>query len=90
MTEIWLFGLTYWLLLQWPAAGDIDGVESAQLLELVYLSAVTFTTVGYGDVSPVGPDPLSRRHRSFMLITWSASFTYLHMARHWRKEESSE
>lgn len=93
VAEIWLFGLTYWALLRWPAVGGIDGVESAQLFELVYLSAMTFTTVGYGDVSPVGPIRFLAGTEAligFMLITWSASFTYLHMARHWREEEGAE
>jgi hypothetical protein len=93
VAEIWLFGLTYRLLLQWPAAGSIDGIGAPQVLELVYFSAITFTTVGYGDVSPAGPIRFlagSEALIGFMLITWSASFTYLHMARHWRDEEGTE
>ena len=76
--------------LRWPRGQHRYTV--ATLLELVYLSAMTFTTVGYGDVSPVGPIRFLAGTEAlvgFMLITWSASFTYLHMARHWREDEGS-
>jgi hypothetical protein len=34
--------------------GILAGPPSASLIECVYLSAVTFSTVGFGDVAPVG------------------------------------
>ena len=90
IAEIWLFGFAYWLLGFWPAAGQISqiGVEgSLSLLDAVYFSATTYSTAGYGDLAPLGPIRLIAAIEAlvgFLLITWSASFTYLEMDRNWR------
>ena len=44
------------------------------------LSAVTFTPVGYGDITPGGPIRVlagTEALLGLMFITWSASFSYL-------------
>jgi hypothetical protein len=86
VAEIWIFGFAYWLLLQWPPSGAL--VPPVQdLLDLVYFSAATYTTVGFGDLAPVGPVRFlagTEALTGFVLITWSASFTYLEMERFWR------
>jgi hypothetical protein len=90
VAEIWIFGFAIWALLQWPAAGSLAGPQAADFLECVYLSAVTFSTVGFGDVAPVGAIRFlcgTEALTGFVLITWSASFTYLEMERFWRAEE---
>ncbi|MEO7935315.1 MAG: ion channel [Dokdonella sp.] len=84
--EIWIFGLTCWLLLMWPACGHIAGSETLLLFDAVYLSAVTYSTVGFGDLAPVGVVRFligTESLTGFVLITWSASFTYLEMAHFW-------
>lgn len=88
VAEIWVFGLTVWMLLLIPASGSVAGAHPLQLFDAVYLSAMTYTTVGFGDVAPVGPIRFLAGTTSltgFVLITWSASFTYLEMERYWRK-----
>ncbi len=88
--EIWLFGLVLWALLHWPACGSlvVAGVPGAPaFFDAIYLSAITFTTVGFGDVVPVGPIRFlsgTEALTGFVLVTWSASFTYLEMERFWR------
>jgi hypothetical protein len=50
------------------------------------VSVATYTTVGYGDLAPVGPIRLIMGLEGltgFLLLTWSASFTYLEMQRYW-------
>jgi hypothetical protein len=90
VTEIWIFGLTLWLLQHWPACGQIvssAGTGGLDLLDAVYFSAMTYSTVGFGDVLPVGPIRLLAGTESLIglvLIGWSASFTYLEMERFWR------
>jgi type IV secretory pathway TrbD component len=87
VVEIWIFGVTVWLLLAFPACGSIGGAGAEHLLDFIYLSAVTFTTVGYGDLLPVGPIRFlygTEALAGFVLITWSASFTFLEMERYWR------
>lgn len=87
--EIWLFGGAYCLLLLLvPDAGQISGLVQAPLLDAIYLSAVTFTTVGFGDVAPVGAIRFlsgTEALTGFILITWSASFLYLEMEQYWRR-----
>ncbi len=86
--EIWLFGLAFWLLLLWPATGAIVGHSQLSILDAIYLSSTTYTTVGYGDLAPMGPIRFLAGTEAlvgFVLITWSASFTYLEMERYWRR-----
>jgi hypothetical protein len=84
--EIWIFGLVYWLLLHWPETGSVGpGVQ--HLFDLVYFSAATYTTAGYGDLVPVGAIRFLAGTESlagFVLITWSASFTFLEMEKFWK------
>ncbi len=87
VAEIWLFGLGLWLLMQVPGAGHIAGLQQAGLLDSIYLSAATFTTVGFGDLAPVGPVRFlvgTEALTGFVLITWSASFTFIEMETFWR------
>ena len=88
ITEIWIFGLAVWMLLFYPGTGSVAGAHPLQLFDAVYLAAMTYTTVGFGDVAPVGPVRFLAGTMSltgFVLITWSASFTYLEMERFWRR-----
>lgn len=87
MVEIWLFGIGIYWIVQYPELGQVSGVPSVQLLDAVYLSATTYTTVGYGDLAPHGAMRFfmgSEALTGFVLITWSASFTFLEMQRYWR------
>ena len=89
--EIWLFGLSSWALLQHPGTGSIRGA-SADFLDAVYLSAATFSTVGFGDLSPTGPLRFLSGTEAligFILITWSASFLFLEMQEFWRRKPSA-
>lgn len=86
VVEIWVFGAGFWLAAQVPDLGSLQGPIGASLLDHVYFSAATYTTVGYGDVYPLGPLRFlagCEALTGFVLITWSASFTYLEMRRDW-------
>jgi hypothetical protein len=88
VAEIWIFGVACWLLMLWPACGHIAGYGPLSLFDAVYFSAVTFSTVGFGDLAPVGPLRFligTESLAGFVLITWSASFTYLEMEQFWRR-----
>jgi len=85
--EIWIFGLTLWLLLHMPESGHL-GPGTPHLFDYIYFSAATYSTVGFGDLAPVGPIRFlagTEGLAGFVLITWSASFTYLEMERFWRE-----
>ena len=88
VAEIWLFGIALWAAMRYPNAGSLAGSVDSGLLDAVYLSAITFTTVGFGDLAPVGPIRFlsgTTALTGFVLIAWSASFTYLEMERFWRR-----
>jgi hypothetical protein len=88
VAEIWMFGGTLWALLRMPASGAITGQQQAPFFDAIYLSAVTFTTVGFGDLAPAGPIRFlagTEALTGFILITWSASFLYLEMQQFWRR-----
>ena len=51
---------------------------------------ITYTSLGYGDIAPLGPARLLAGIESLIglgLIAWSASFTYLEMQRHWYERD---
>ena len=87
IAEIWLFGITIYLVVQVPGMGEIAGGETFRLLDAVYVSATTYSTLGYGDLVPHGPVRFLLGTESLVglvMITWSASFAYLEMNRYWR------
>ena len=88
--EIWVFGLAlYALLLVDPRFGQVRGIDLRSVFDYVYFSAVTYSTVGFGDVIPIGPLRFlvgTEALTGFVLITWSASFTYLEMQRYWKRD----
>lgn len=87
VVEVWIFAFGIFLCSFNPGLGQVIGIEGLGLFDAVYLSAATFTTVGYGDISPLGPLRFMMGCESltgFVLITWSASFTYLEMQRYWK------
>ena len=87
VAEIWLFGAGYMLLAQNGSLGALTGLPTTGLPDFVYFSAVTYATVGFGDVVPVGAIRFLAGTESltgFVMITWSASYTFLEMQRDWR------
>ncbi|PRY73370.1 potassium channel family protein [Halomonas ventosae] len=86
VAEIWIFAGATALLGQHPQTGQLVGLETLNLLDYVYFSAITYTTLGYGDLVATGPIRFvagTEALLGFMLITWSASLTFLEMQRHW-------
>ena len=60
--------------------------EARGFLEAWYFSASVYTTVGFGDITPRGPLRLLAGLEALvglLMITWSASFTFLVMNRAW-------
>jgi hypothetical protein len=88
VVEIWLFALAFYFSSMIEGMGKLTGnlTEDGGLLDCVYLSFVTFTTVGYGDVVAEGRLRYLGGIESLtgiVLITWSASFLFVEMQRNW-------
>jgi hypothetical protein len=86
--EIWIFALGYYATLQFPLMGSLVGEISGHgaLLDCAYLSFITYTTVGYGEIVAqgylrylMGIEALV----GLILITWSASFLFIEMQKYW-------
>ncbi|GMU42730.1 MAG: two pore domain potassium channel family protein [Xanthomonadales bacterium] len=86
--EIVLFAAGYSSVLALGEVGAIGGMGHPRFLDLMYFSAITYTTVGYGDLAPLGELRFMAAAESlagFVLVSWSASFTYLVMERFWQR-----
>ena len=82
IVEVWIFGLTYYFLLFDSDFGSFDGMSVVGLFDSVYFSATVFSTLGFGDIVPLGPIRFMTGTQSIAgltLITWSASFTFIEM-----------
>ncbi len=82
--EVVLFAIGWYALLATDMAA-LSGVVSGPT-DVLYFSLVTYTSLGYGDIAPLGPARLLAGIESLIglgLIAWSASFTYLEMQRYW-------
>ena len=86
LIEISLFGTLIYGLVYDGRFGSLAGNTSAGVSDYFYFSAVTFSSLGYGDITPVGHMRLVSAVESvtgIVLITWSASLTFLAMQRTW-------
>jgi len=94
VVQIWLFGAGGWLMLEmFHYTGTLGGITDVRFLDLVYLSAASYTTVGYGDIFPVGDIRFLFGTESlvgFMLLTWTASLTFVEIRTHWQDLENSD
>lgn len=89
LVEIALYAMAFAALLARVGFGQIEGAFAATALDFFYFSLTSYTTLGIGDVYPTGPLRVLAGVESlngFLLITWSASFTYLMMQRYWHPE----
>lgn len=87
---IWMFGITAWWLVEVNSIGALEGYDKLAFLDYIFMSAVTYTTLGYGDMIPMGPVRFlygTQALVGFVLITWSASWTFLEMQKNWNKPD---
>jgi hypothetical protein len=85
--EMALYGGTLYALVTWLGAGQLSGSSEPSWLSCLYFSAETYTSLGFGDLTPVGPVRLLagvEALNGLLLVAWSASFTYLSMERFWQ------
>jgi hypothetical protein len=84
--KIWVFGLAYYLMNETGGWGYFEGNFTGTLFDCVYFSFTTFTTLGFGDISPRGSIRYLTGIESLtglVLITWTASFLYHEMRQYW-------
>jgi len=84
--EIWLFALAYFFMNKTEGWGSLQGNYNGSLMDTAYFSFTTFTTLGFGDITPHGHIRYLTGIESLtglVLITWTASFLYFEMQRYW-------
>ena len=84
--EVWIFAISYYLMNRSEGWGHLTGNFDGSLLDCVYFSFSSYTTLGTGDIEPFGELRFLTGLESLtglVLITWTASFLYLEMTRYW-------
>ncbi|MAT95414.1 MAG: transporter [Halioglobus sp.] len=84
--EIALYALGYAGLVEYLGLGSFNGASIEDPMAYLYYSGVMFTSLGLGDVYPEGHIRFVTALEALnglLLITWSASFTFLAMGRLW-------
>ena len=87
--EMALYGVALYSLVAWLGAGSLTGTAGFSLASCLYFSAETYTSLGFGDLTPIGSVRLLagvEALNGLLLIGWSASFTYISMERFWSPE----
>ena len=91
--EIFIYGLGFFVLIQHMSVGKLVGPAEFSLLNCFYFSAETYTSLGFGDLTPKGPVRLMvgiEALNGLLLIGWSASYTYFAMEQFWRASSESD
>lgn len=84
--EIWLFAATIYMAKHVLALGDLTGTFEETWLDYLYISVVTYASVGYGDIRPTG---FIRTICGFealtgiMMMAWSAAYTVFRLQDTW-------
>jgi hypothetical protein len=89
--EVWVFALSYFVLDNHFDIGSVGGNTNNSFAEILYFSTETYTSLGFGDVFPLGGFRLIAGVEALLgllMIGWSASFTYLEMLRFWQAHPS--
>lgn len=84
--EIWVFASAYFMMTRIEGWGYFQGNFTGTFMDCVYFSFTTFTTLGFGDITPMGNLRYLTGIESLtglVLITWTASFLYYEMQRYW-------
>jgi len=84
--EIWLFAIAYYFMDAAEEWGGLVGNFNGTVMDCAYFSFTVFTTLGFGDIEPIGNLRYLTGIESLtglVLITWTASFLYFEMQKHW-------
>ena len=86
IAEVWLYALAYYFCHNRFGLGYLSGEFDGSLLDCVYYSFTTYTTLGIGDIQPegwlrftTGVEALT----GLILIAWTASFMFMCMQGQW-------
>ncbi len=84
--EIGLYAVAFMVMAAIETEQSFGGFFTGQWIDYFYFSAVSYTSLGIGDVYPHGGPRLVagiEALNGLMMIAWSASYSYLMMERLW-------
>ncbi|WP_341916488.1 potassium channel family protein [Polaromonas sp. YR568] len=87
--EVWVFAFAYYFMHHAQSWGGLTGSFNGSLMDCVYFSFTTFTTLGFGDIQPTGDLRFLTGIESLtglVLITWTASFLFVEMQKFWNSK----
>jgi hypothetical protein len=90
VVEVWIFGFGYYFMQNLVEIGGFVGAHNGSLLDSVYFSFSAYTSLGFGDIAPLGDIRFTAGLEALVglvLIAWSASFLYLEMTHYWRENK---
>lgn len=90
--EIGVYGFALFTLAKYAGVGSLSGRAGLTLVNCLYFSAETYTSLGFGDLTPTGPLRLLagvEALNGLLLIGWSASYAYIAMERFWGSGDSN-
>jgi hypothetical protein len=91
--EIGVYGAALYGLVQYMGIGTIGGQLGFSFEACLYYSAETYTSLGFGDVTPGGALRLLagvEALNGLLLVGWTASFAYIAMERFWRADSKEQ
>ena len=102
LVEIGLFACGWWALMRFghiqlvmfdPISGVTAIRDSAAIDDLIYFSGVVYSSLGFGDIIPIGAGrrfAIAESVLGLVLIAWTASYSYLLMQRNWEQRRQLE
>ena len=87
LCHIALFAAAYYLLRDRYGLGIFGGQFQDVFSSYLYFSSETYTSLGLGDIFPLGQLRMVvgiEALTGMLIISWTASFTYLEMSRYWK------
>ncbi len=93
LVQIVMFEFSYVWMVSDPRHGAISGTENPDWGDLFYFSAVTYTSTGYGDLTPTGNLrflAMIEALTGLIMVAWTTSFAFLLMQRYWIAQAERE
>lgn len=85
--QVAIFAAAYFLIRNPLGLGTFGGQFQERFANYWYFSIETYTSLGMGDIYPLGPLRVLAGIEALtglVMISWTASFTYLEMNRYWK------
>lgn len=84
--SVWIYAACYWVMVTFFNFQSLDGSTEHHFLDYVYFSAITYSSLGFGDIYPIGGIRFVASVEvlnGLVMIGWSIMITYFSIQRLW-------